>query len=181
MSPQRIHAGNHPHRFAMNDTDSFFEMFTSSSGVTEMKVSGTAVTPIAFFVSPSTAESPRGVDIARINIKLTDTGLRWTFFGGLGALTNGVKIEHLSTAGAVLFDFTDGHPMKINADWSLLAGTDDMIHPAAGPDAIPIRWTLAKAGSAFHLNQGQSLRISVQDDLTGLTTFEAMAQGVYEE
>lgn len=172
---------------AFNDTNGFFQMFETSSGNSEMAIVGTtgsfrSTAPGIYFVTPSTAKAPKGVDVARVNIKMVDGSIRWDKFAGLaGALTNGVKIEHISTGGATLFDFTDGHKIKINADFTLLAGVDSLIEPAAGDDALPIRWTLAKAGKPFHLNQGQSLRITIEDATSTITSLEAMCQGVYVE
>ncbi len=172
---------------AFNDTDGFFEMFETSAGVSEMgttNASGSFSTanPGIYFVTPSTAKSPKGVDVARVNFKLVDGAMRWDRFGGLGGgLGNGLKIEHISTGGSALFDFTDGQKIKTNADFGLLAGVDAIVEPTAGDDAMPVRWTLAKAGKPFHITQGQSLRITIEDATSAVTSFEAMAQGVYVE
>ncbi len=172
---------------AFNNLNGFFQMFETSTGKSEMATVGTTGTfgttnPGVYFVTPSTAKSPKGVDVTRVNFKLIDGNIRWDRFAGLGsALPNGMKVEHISTGGATLFDFTDGQKIHINADFGLLAGVDNIIEPVAGDDALIVRWTLAKAGKPYHLNQGQSLRFTIEDATSTITSFEAMCQGVYVE
>ena len=100
--------------------------------------------------------------------------------GLASALTNGIVVEVVNGSGSTatqLFDFTDGQNIKTNENWTLLSGTDAVATPAAGDDALPIRWTLAKSGSSLYLKPGHRIRFTLQDDLTGISSMRAMVQG----
>jgi hypothetical protein len=125
--------------------------------------------------------------LQRVNFVIVDGSITPAKFGGLSALTNGLKIQVLSSAGAEVIDFTDGQNIKTNSDFALLAGVDSIIRPAAGDDMFPVRWTIDKAGDLkaekgnFIMGPLSVFRITVQDDLSGITLFKAMIQGVTED
>lgn len=159
-------------------TDLFFKNFATSSGLTDMRVVGASTNIFNFEVTPSTAKFQ--LAISRVNFVLVDGSIRYDKFGGLaGALTNGLKVRVLDSSSAVLLDFLDGATIKTNADFGLLSGTDTIVHPAAGDDAVPIRWTIARSGAEVVLQQGERLQIQVTDGTSALTAFKAMAQGYY--
>ncbi len=159
-------------------TDLFFKNFATSTGLTDMRVVGASTNIFNFEVSPSTAKFQAA--IRRVNIVLVDGNLRYDKFGGLvAALTNGLKFRVLDSSSNVLIDFLDGGTIKTNADFGLLAGIDNIVEPAAGDDAIPIRWTIGKSGAEVILQQGDRLQIQVTDGTTLLTAFKAQAQGYY--
>ena len=159
----------------------FFKSFTTSTGGVDLTLKeASSSAPNVFLVSPSTVFAPAGVIIRRVNLSLVDGSIKPGSFAGQTALTNGVKIAVTTSTGGVVFDFLDGQTIKNNSDWALLSGVDQTIRPAAGDDALPIRWTLGKAGSRLLLRQGQQLRITVQDASSGITIWTAMAQGHYE-
>ena len=111
---------------------------------------------------------------------MTDVGVRPNLFGAESALSNGVVVDVLNTATTTQeLDFTDGQNLKRNSDFALLAGTDISLDTVSGSsdDMVSSRWTIAKAGGLLILSSDQALRIQIQDDLTGLTSFMAMAQG----
>lgn len=116
--------------------------------------------------------------LQRLNFLMIDGAMSPTKFGGLAALGNGLKIEILDTDQAtVLLDFLEGETIVKNADFALLAGVDDQITAAVGDDIFKVRWTLAKSGKPIRLTSQQYIQVTVQDDLTGLTSFRAMLQG----
>ena len=116
--------------------------------------------------------------VERINFQMIDGSMTLNKFGGLSALTNGCRVIVVDPDGTEQFDFLDGRALQANHDFALLAGVDSLIEPAAGDDSMPIRWTLSKAfGEPIELPTDWRLRFAIQDDLTGITTFRAMAQG----
>jgi hypothetical protein len=119
------------------------------------------------------------VAISRVLLEYTMVGMRYDRFAGLGAaLTNGIEVKAYDKADTELVDFLDGGVIKTNADWALLAGVDGAISAAAGPDLVPVRWSLFKAGSQIRFTEGQYIEIKIQDNLSTLASFTAAAQGV---
>lgn len=138
-----------------------------------MNVNG-SVTPVHFdYVAAET------IHLTRLNISLTDGNIQYGKFGGLAAaLTNGLLIRALDADGSgVIKDFLDGEPIKVNEHFANLAGVDAVSQPAAGLHILPVRWTFAKSGANLQLHVGQRLRITIQDDLTGISYLAAMVQG----
>lgn len=151
-------------RFSLNGAGSDYDLNVDGSG-TDKK----------FRVVAPTRET---VHISRIILYLIDKSMRYTDFAGLGAaLTNGIEVKAYDKDDNLLIDFLDGTTIKTNADFALLAATDVIITPQPGDDFTSIRWSLFKAGAHPYLEEGQYLEINIQDNLTLVTTFKAIAQG----
>ncbi len=146
----------------------------TASGSKDMTVVASASGSKVFaFIAPA---GERTV-IERLNIQIIDASIQWGKFGGLSALTNGIKVEHVRASGAVLEDYFDGETIKTNEDWAALAGSDVISSNAAGDDAIKVRWTLSRVGTPLVMEGGTEFRLTLQDSCTGLTKFQAMVQG----
>lgn len=160
----------------------FYKCLATSTGGIDLTVPGhTSTAPGVFFVSPSTANAPSGLVLHRLNVSIVDAGIRPDRFAGLTALTNGVKIQATTSTGGVLFDFLDGSKVKANSDWALLAGSDAVTTtPSAGDDGLAIRWTISMSGRPLLVKQGQQLRMTLEDNSSGISSWFAMAQGYYE-
>lgn len=168
------------HGAAFTDGNGFFRMFASSTGGMQMNVEGSSSAPRVFEVTPASSKSDMVLHLARINFKIVAFGMRWEFFAGQAELANGIKIEQVRPNDPPALDFTAQHPIKNNADWSLFAGVDAKLESILGSDdLLTVRWTVAKAGMPLALAPREVVRITIADDLSGLTCFEAMAQGVY--
>ena len=116
--------------------------------------------------------------INRVLFEIIDGSMTMNKFGGLSALTTGCKVTVVDHEGKEQADFLDGTTIKSNSDFELLAGIDALVEPAAGDDELDVRWSLFKGlGEPLELPTNWRLRFSVQDNLAGLTTFRAMAQG----
>ena len=119
--------------------------------------------------------------ITRVHFVIRDANCAGGKFGGLAALTNGVKIQVIDNdAGdTVLIDFLDGKTIKLNDQFDWLSGVDVVIPDTVTAPNVPIRWTLQKdlGGDYLELTAGQRFRITVQDDLSGLTEWRTMAKG----
>jgi hypothetical protein len=128
-----------------------------------------------------TVPSGKTLEAQRINFGLVDGAMTYGKFGGLTALTNGIKVEVLDNAGGTIIDFFNGQTVKSNEDFAALAGVDAIAEPAAGDDFMPIRWTIAKAGAAMRLQENEVIQLVLQDNLSNLSYFRAMIQGVFKE
>ncbi len=160
--------------------DHVFEYLTRlSDGAVDMDVDGSAAVQNFDYVVPAGTQYKQ-FSAVRINFGLVDGAIRWGQFGGLGsALGNGLLIQALHEDGTVLQDFgTTANPITTNENFANLAGVDNIIVPAAGDDAIPIRWTIERSGNKMTLLPNWRFRIVVRDNLTGLSFFRAMIQGV---
>jgi hypothetical protein len=145
------------------------------NGGPEMNVNG-SITPSSHRY---TVPAGKRTYVYRINLIILDASITASKFGGLGALSIGITIKAKDSDDVLLLDFLDGQTIKNNAEFCLLAGTDMKIGP--GTDSISIRWTIDKAGGSLILESGEYLEILVQDDLIGLTSFQAMLQGIIED
>lgn len=120
--------------------------------------------------------------LRRVNFELIDGGMQNQRFAGLAtALTNGCLFEIIDNDGSTqLLDFLDGNPITMNADFAPIAGVDSILEATAGDDALPIRFTIGRAGANMILAAGQRVRFTIQDNLSTVTRFRAMAQGIFE-
>jgi hypothetical protein len=150
-----------------------FKLLRTSGGSFDMAVNG-AVTPVTFRVTATNGSA----EVTRINFVLTDGAIRYGQFGGLGAaLTNGITVKAHDVDGSVLFDYLDDEAIKTNEQVGWLSGVDNLAQPAAGDDSFPVRWTIERSGKKTLLTEGQYIEVTIADDLRGLSSFSAMAQG----
>ena len=168
----------------INSTLGFFKFFRTSSGISDMTLAGAGSTsPITFFVEPSTANSTKRnkhVALERVTLQMIDGGITPPKFGGITGSTKGVYVQIQTSTGGLVFDFMDGDKIRTNQDWGLLAGVDDVLHPAAGDDGLHIRWTIQRGfGDAVLLKQGQRLVMKSEIASSGLSSWTMMAQGSY--
>ena len=152
--------------------DTIFSALDSGSG-TDLSVDGT--TPVKFKHTVGAGEVHL---LRRSNLMVLDQGQTPIKFAGITALTAGLKIEGIDTDGTtVLKDFTDGKPIKKNADWKRLAGVDNVVIDAAQSDARGVRWTLALIGGLPVFLPGQIFQVTVQDNLSDIDEFTWDVQG----
>lgn len=157
----------------MHPDNASFQMFrnTSDSDSTNLVVAGAANFDV---IGPA---GKKNFHVERVCMTLIDGSIQASTFGGIAALTNGCQFLVLDDNGTQRADLTP-QPIKHNGHWALLAGVDAKATFAAGDDAFPIRWTLSRGlGSPLELPTGWILRFAIRDALTGLTSFQAMAQG----
>ena len=123
----------------------------------------------------------------RVNFLIQDAAIKNSGFGGITTgLAAGLKLGIYtsstisSTKAPDVIDFFDGQTLKKHDQFTYLAGPEVMplsTVPAAD-GFIPIRWTVAKAGAPLSMTSGQQFRVVVQENLSGITEFQAMVQGV---
>jgi hypothetical protein len=133
-----------------------------------------SVTPRIFGVRNTTANDlDLSLDFTRMifSMELTSSG-DYDEFGNITALDNGLVCR-----------FKDGEIRNIfNAKNN--RELDNLMYdlkfiPASGgaPDGLSGRFTFAKLGSVIRIAPFEDLQFIVQDDLSGLTTFEIICQG----
>ncbi len=154
----------------------FDELFTDGTS-TDMVVDGSVTGGIAFAV---TAPTGQYVVLKRLLVDITDSAIEPPKFGGIGALSNGLSITVHKADATELYDFTAGHPVKANTDWTLLAGVDGVRTDAlgAGVEGFAVRWSFHKAADII-LYPGEYVQVLVQDAMTGLASFRMAAQGYW--
>lgn len=167
---------------AVSSANMIFEYLQASPAYTgvEMNVNG-AVTPVNFdFVMTDSDESILGAWIARIHFSAINGSMNADDFFGLSVLNTGVQLMVLDSDLNIVKDFTNGMPLKRSLDFSSLAGNDALTinDKGASDDSSAIRWTLQRAGAPLFLLKGERVRIIINDDLTGMTQFRTMVQGI---
>ena len=141
-----------------------------------MAVNG-AVTPQIFQIGPVGVATGFAVDIVRVNGYIQDdTAADDSLFGGIAALSRGIVLRKNN---GVLQNFWNA---KTNGELSLICASDLYYTGKAPAGSVGIRWRNTFAGTEKHgvtvrLEPGEILELIVQDNLTGLEVFEAMAQG----
>lgn len=162
-----------------------FAFLADVDGSRDMNVNG-SVTAVNFkyVFKERGGEAASYIRVQRLNMLAEDTAQAEvvTGFFSLAALSAGLLFQVLNSRGKVMQHFaTDVEPLKSTADISALAGFDIggvSQSVAGGASAYHVRWTLAKAGQPLLLYPGEAFSATVQDDLSALTKFRIMVQGV---
>jgi hypothetical protein len=160
-------------------TNFVFKFLRTGADSADMAVDGG--TPVVFRY---TVPAGKVFELWRINWHIIDGSLRADGFGGLAVLGNGLLLRILKSDESAELDFTDGMPLKRHSEFAHLAGVDlfpDTSGVGGADDALSIRWTIARAGRAMLLTAGQHIECVVQDDLSDLTHFQAMVQGILRD
>ena len=117
----------------------------------------------------------------RVIVHLQDSG---TFdadkYGNGLSLTNGIKVQVVWDDGTEVLDLIDGHTIIDNGDWEGMCYDFSYNSIGVGDNVAAVRWTVAKAGKPIKLEPNQRIRVTIQDDLTGLTKHRFNVQGYYE-
>lgn len=151
---------------------------SAAASTSEMNVNG-SVTPQVFTIrgfdiSPSLQVT---FDVTAINIQITCTDPPgFGEFGDLTALTNGIVLRR--TDG----DYQNLMNVKSNSDFALLSHDTDFYFSSLpiGINGVFSRHAIAgqqNHGVALRLKPGENLEFIIQDDLSTLLSFRAIAQG----
>jgi len=101
-------------------------------------------------------------------------------YGNGAALTNGIKIIYRREG--ILFNVTNGLPIKINEDWGRYAFDAQPVVIGATTQYFQSRLTLTKFGSPWGviLNEGDRLGVRTNDNLSvGVSEQTIFAEGVH--
>jgi len=139
--------------------------------VTNMAVLGTLANPAIFQIDPplGTIWQFTRILISMVHAAAGDDGK----FGGIAALTNGVALRATTTAGRIVTYAN----WKTNGDMAL--DMFDVVYSdkaPAGANGTKGRWTFTKSEVVAEVDGDaspiQQLEVLIQDDLTGLISFE---------
>lgn len=151
-------------------------VFTSNAIITrenaDLSVNG-SVTPIVFRYA-NRFEEPISITRAMFNM-VTSTDPDFDEFGNLPALTRGILLRKKNFDGT----FTNFPAIKTNNRLQLLMYDvtffDSGLFATGG--GLSGRFTFTKLGNAVKLGKNEELQVLVQDDLTGLVSFEVVVEG----
>jgi len=150
------------------------------SAITNLNANGSLSTPVTFGLRGT--GSPPGVDISVDITRLifhciTSGAVDLSTFGDLTALTNGLVLRKRDGDCINIFNVkTNGEIAGIMYDFDVTASTN----PQQGVDGFTARLTFAgtnKIGVAVRLPIGDDLEVIVQDNISGITLLEIMAEG----
>lgn len=192
-SLQVINHQSPPHDQGPTDMIPFRQLLTDDgtpTGSSDMAVDG-SVTPVEFSVTANLTEG-RDRYIRSLSILISDGSMDLSIFGGIGVLANGLDVEFFDPAhGAVIIN--SGITRNVDLVRSALG------NPSFGDDANAFKAGLVSApptkddaylpvidivalyglprGIRFQAGSEGKILIRVNDDLTGLTEFNAIATG----
>ncbi len=119
------------------------------------------------------------VDIHRLIVTIEDTiGFTSVKYGTLAALTNGVSIKHKAVGGGTILDLTPQN-IKNNGQWGLYNFYVDVKGWGAGNDILLARWTFQRMGAPISMKVGETLVVTLSDNMTGLIQHSFVAQGIF--
>lgn len=167
---------SHPSKKFMRQLDTVGD----GSGSKDLSVKGD-ITAVDFYLKP---EAGKVYEVHRMMMFMQDAALTFdpAGFGALAILTTGLllQVEERSD-DSVLFDLLDGEALKTNGHWGTL-GYDVKLDDYGGTptDAVLLsRLSFDKFGGPLTLTDTEQFRLSVRDDLTGLTEFRITLEGEY--
>lgn len=147
------------------------------AGSIEMNTNSSMANPSIFEYA---VPSGRVFQPSRFNIEIVDGGIRYDRFAGIAAaLANGCLFRVLDVDDSLLLDFCDGTTLKQTSNFIPLAGVDTIMEPAAGDDGLPVRFSIFRAGTNMRLIEGQKIQWTNRDDLSSISLFRIMVQGVF--
>lgn len=101
-------------------------------------------------------------------------------FGNNITLTNGIQLHILDDSGAVIRDLMEGHTVHTNGEWATHAESINLTDFGAGDNYLAVHFEfLGQWGAPITIRNGNAIAMSLQDDFSGLNTFEAYVAGVY--
>ena len=125
--------------------------------------------------------APAGYEYAinRLLVTVEDgfNGFSGENYGAVATLTNGIEVAVHDANGNQILDLTSGLKIQSNAHWARHCFDAVIETVGSGNSFLRVRWTFESAGDPLVLLPGCSLRVLLQDDLTGLIGHYFMAQG----
>ena len=105
--------------------------------------------------------------IEKMIITIEDqTGMQSVDYGNLSILTNGIIVEVVDSADAVLLTLTDRLTVRTNAMWDALTGNATLRDWSSGNQILTAVWDFPYP---ILLANGEKIRIVAQDDFNSLT------------
>jgi len=149
------------------------------TGSREGAVNG-SVTPVVLRLMPRAGET--SLEVHNMMVHIMDVGLFDTGkYGNNIVLTNGISVGVYNADGSLDRDLMDGEPIKLNVEWHHVCYDASLSTYGTGDASLSVSWPFTRAGMPIILEFGESICITLADDLTGLThhafRFEGIAHG----
>jgi len=142
---------------------------SAPSGATDLAVDGSSV-PVVFRVP---LHSQYKYVVTRIVYAIRDASASNNTFGGLAELTNGVKVEVENYSEPLHEWFI----VKTNSELLSRAGRGQLIISAYATDDLVYADFVLSPGIVLRPGSSDTVQFTVQDDLSGLTAFDILAEG----
>jgi len=131
----------------------------------EANVNGASVAKVYKYEVAAT----RTLSLERMIVYIKDTGTFDADLYGNGAiLGNGILVS-VEYADGTSLDLLDGEPVKTNSHWAALCHDVTYHDIGTGDNIATVRWTFGRAGAPLILEVGDSIEVTIQDNLTVLT------------
>lgn len=149
-----------------------YTAFALDGASKDLNVDG-SVTPVEFEIVPPTGFI---YYIHTVIITMVDSSINFTKFGGITALTNGIKIEIKQDGGSLTE--SPQSPIKVNKEFYQF-GYDTTLQSATEDIFVAKLLVKIDSGTIIKLVDSSSdlIKITVRDDLTAITDFKVVALG----
>ena len=151
------------------------------SGSKHANVDGT-FTPVPFKL---TCPLGQKYDLQRMMVYVVDKGkFKPDRYGVDRVLNIGITCEVQDPVGVQIIDMFDDIPVRVNPDWACICYDVDITDGTASQNnSLAARWTFAETGRRMAIQNGESLVVTIRDDLTALTDHRFFVQGekVFDE
>ena len=125
------------------------------------------------------------VDITQIIFHITDaTDMDDALFGGISALTRGIVLRKAYARGD---HFETYFNIKSNGEFGEISGPESKSYDSKAPAGVygyTVKFNFGgqdEFGAVIRLEAGDKIQLLIQDDLTGLLTFNAMVEGHFTD
>lgn len=159
---------------------------TNGDGTGTTNAIGNYTTPDVFYIEPPAAQDYL---VKRIIVQVSDASIKAGDYGALTALTNGVRVQAVLDSTTINLD--GGVAIKTNANWGSICYDVDQKSWAATPteQSLLVRFSFFKfvhdAAAPANMNGGillqghrdDQLKVTLSDNLTGLSIHRFMVQG----
>ena len=140
-----------------------------------------SVTPETFSLGPAEKEVWQ---LQRLTVYIQDTGnFNVASYGNGITLTNGIELK-LFEGETEIANFQTSSPIKSNADWGRFCFNNSYLNFGQGDNAFIARWDISPnfvwmhgIGTPDHPTAGNTVRVTLNDDFSGLTSHTFLLEG----
>jgi hypothetical protein len=150
------------------DADGVLVATLLAAAAADFSVDGSGTAVAYAYTCPASSQAV----IDELVIALRDASPTAATLGGIAAVAVGCSLAVYSTTPAVLVDLLAGQTIKRNGDMAAL-GAELEIDAAGG--LVVARWRFTRP---IRLAAGESIRLTVADDLTGIDDARATIRGL---
>lgn len=152
------------------------EGFLRNAGSREMAVDGTGGLSFDFVFDDDDY-------LLSIELVIVDNGINWLGFMGSGTpLTNGFDIDIVDVDGTtVLFSFLNSDRIQRTADLALLSPSQSLLQSGSTLDLFAVDILQAASQRILRINEGQRLRLTLNDDMTFLDSMQCFVRSATRE